>query len=55
MPTFPPTPCLVFRPPSDGGLMILPETFLDVIVEAISIFFIFFRFFFKRTKGPKAK
>ena len=27
---------LFFRPPSDGGLMILPETFCDVIVEAIT-------------------
>ena len=38
----------LFRPPSDGGLMILPETFCDVIVEAITyLFFIFL--FFKRS------
>ena len=30
-----------------GGLMILPETFCDVIVEAITyLFFIFFYFYF---------
>ena len=40
-------PAAVFRPPSDGGLMILPETFCDVIVEAIThLFFIFLFFFF---------
>ena len=27
-----------------GGLMILPETFVRTFVEAITIFFIFFRF-----------
>ena len=35
----------VFRPPSDGGLMILPETFRDVIVEAITYLFFYFYFF----------
>ena len=30
----------VFRPLSDSGLMILPQTFRDVIVEAITYLFI---------------
>ena len=36
----------VFRPPSDGGLMILPETFRDVIVEAITYLFMLLLFLF---------
>ena len=40
-----------FRPLSDSGLMILPQTFRDVIVEAITylfmlLFFIFFTLLF---------
>ena len=36
----------VFRPLSDSGLMILPQTFRDVIVEAITYLFMLLFLFF---------
>ena len=43
---------MTFRPPSDGGLMIPPETFCRTFVEAIiDLFFFYLLPFLKRTFG----